>query len=192
MTGDSRDAPVDRRNFPYMRVRDKVALIGVSSARATAPFMASGYFREEQARRLGEMLDETAEQGLFRVVMIHHPPVRGAVASHKRLFGIGNFQKIVRRHGAELVLHGHSHDPSLNWIEGKEHKVPVVGVSAAGQSVGGSKAPAQWNLLEISGEPGAWSLRLARRGLTGPTVPIREISSETLLAPAKAGQDATG
>ena len=40
------------------------------------------------------------------------------------------------------------------------HQVPVVGVAAAGQAVGGRMPAAQWNLLEISGEPGAWALRL--------------------------------
>ena len=69
--------------------------------------------------RLGAMLDETGKRGLFRVVMIHHPPVRNAVPQHKRLFGIGNFQRTIRSHGAELVLHGHSHLPSLHWIDGK-------------------------------------------------------------------------
>ncbi len=181
MAGDGLDAPTNRHQFPYMRVRGEVALIGVSSARATAPFMASGFFRGEQSRRLARLLDQASEQRLFRVIMIHHPPVRGAVAAHKRLFGIGNFQKTVRSHGAELVLHGHSHDPSLNWIEGKTSRVPVVGVSATGQSVGGSHAPAQWNLLEISGAPDAWKLSLKRRGLTGPTVPIRELSASELL-----------
>ncbi len=181
MTGDGLAAPVDRNQFPYMRVRGPVALIGVSSARATAPFMASGFFREVQAHRLAKLLDKAGEQGLFRVIMIHHPPVRGAVAQHKRLFGIGNFQKTVRKHGAELVLHGHSHDPSLNWIDGGKNRVPVVGVSAAGQAVGGSHPPAQWNLMEVSGEAGAWSLRLERRGLTGQTVPVGQISTTELI-----------
>src|SRR5688572_25449880 len=138
MTGDGQNAPADRQAFPYLRVRDNVALIGVSSARATAPFMANGFFREDQSHRLGALLDKAARQGLFRIVMIHHPPVRGAVAQHKRLFGIGNFQKTISRHGAELILHGHSHEPSLHWIGGKRHhSVPVVGVAAGGQSVGG-------------------------------------------------------
>ncbi len=181
MAGDGLGAPSDRHHFPYMRVRDNVALVGVSSARATAPFMASGYFREDQSHRLGQLLDDAARQQLFRVVMIHHPPVRGAVAQHKRLFGIGNFQKTVARHGAELVLHGHSHDPSLNWIPGKEGRVPVVGVAATGQSIGGSHAPAQWNLLEVSGASGDWKLRLTRRGLIGPTVPVGEISTTVLI-----------
>lgn len=195
MTGDGQNAPADRHAFPYMRVRDGVALIGVSSARATAPFMANGFFREDQSHRLGALLDKAAKQGLFRVVMIHHPPVRGAVAQHKRLFGIGNFQKTISRHGAELVLHGHSHDPTLYWIGGKgKQTVPVVGVAAGGQAVGGSHAAAQWNLLEISGEPEAWSLRLIRRGLSGPTLPVGELSRMDLIGEpdAAAAPIATG
>jgi 3',5'-cyclic AMP phosphodiesterase CpdA len=174
--------PADRHSFPYLRVRGQLALIGASSARATAPFMANGFFREDQSHRLGAILEDTRKRGLFRVVMIHHPPVRGAVSQHKRLFGIGLFQRTVLRHGAELVLHGHSHEPSLNWMEGRGGgRIPVVGVAAGGQSVGGSHCPAQWNLLEVSGEPGAWALRLTRRGLTGPTIPVSLISQEILL-----------
>lgn len=181
MAGDGAHAPTDRHAFPYLRVRGNVALIGVSSARATAPFMANGFFRDDQSHRLGALLDKAGRKGLFRVVMIHHPPVRGAVPQHKRLFGIGNFQKTVAAHGADLVLHGHSHDPTLYWIGGRSGKVPVVGVAAGGQSVGGSHPAAQWNLLEISGEPDAWSLRLIRRGLSGPTIPVSELSRIDLL-----------
>lgn len=181
MTGDGQNAPADRHAFPYLRVRGKVALIGVSTARATAPFMANGFFREDQSHRLGAVLDKAARHGLFRVVMIHHPPVRGAVAQHKRLFGIGNFQKTISRHGAELILHGHSHEPTLHWIGGKGRQtVPVVGVAAGGQAVGGAHPAAQWNLFEISGEPEEWSVRLIRRGLSGPTLPVDELSSVEL------------
>jgi 3',5'-cyclic AMP phosphodiesterase CpdA len=191
MTGDGASAPTDRHAFPYLRVRDNVALIGVSSARATAPFMANGFFREDQSHRLGRLLDKTAKDGMFRVVMIHHPPVRGAVAQHKRLFGIGNFQKTILRHGAELILHGHSHEPTLNWIDGKgARRVPVVGVAAGGQAFGGSHPPAQWNLLEISGQPGAWALRLVRPGLTGPTLPVGEITRIDLLGQPAAAEAA--
>lgn len=183
MSSDGAEPPRDREAFPYLRVRRDVALIGVTSARATAPFMASGFFREAQSRRLSNLLDEAASRGLFRVVMIHHPPVRGAVSQHKRLFGIGRFQKTIRRHGAELVLHGHSHLPSLYTVDGRDGPVPVVGVAAAGQAHGGSKPAAQYNLLEISGEPGAWAVRLIRRGLTGSAVPPRGIASIELTSP---------
>ncbi|GLS32077.1 3',5'-cyclic AMP phosphodiesterase CpdA [Mesorhizobium albiziae] len=181
MTGDGANPPRDRDAFPYLRLRGNVALIGVTSARATAPFMATGYFREGQSRRMARLLDATGAKGLFRVVMIHHPPIRNAVGPHKRLFGIGRFQKTVLRHGAELVVHGHSHLPSLYTIAGKDGTVPVVGVAAAGQAPGGSKPAAQWNQLDISGDRDNWTLRLTRRGLTGASMPPVELSSQDLL-----------
>ncbi|MEJ6782530.1 metallophosphoesterase family protein [Aminobacter sp. Piv2-1] len=184
MRADGVDGTLSRTSFPYLKVRDNVALIGVSTARATAPFMASGFFREGQAERLARILQDTGRRGLFRVVMIHHPPVRGAVGQHKRLFGIGKFQKLVRTHGAELVLHGHSHLPTLHWIEGRSGPVPVVGVAAAGQAPGGHNPAAQFNLIDISAEEGGWQVRLTRRGLTGPSLPPSEISSLDLLSPA--------
>ena len=188
MTGDDVNTPVDRHSFPYLRVRDNIALIGVSTARATAPFMANGFFREGQAQRLGRMLDATAERGLFRVIMIHHPPVRGAVSQYKRLFGIALFQKIVRRHGAELILHGHSHNPSLFFIGGRGAKIPAVGVAAAGQGLGGRHPAAQYNLIDIDGDKGNWRIRLTRRGLTGPALPPSELQVLDLGADAEASR----
>lgn len=190
MAGDGLSAPTSRDAFPYVRVRGHVALIGVSTARATAPFMANGFFRAGQAERLGRQLDEARERGLFRIVMIHHPPVRQAVPQHKRLFGIGNFHETVARHGCDLVLHGHSHDPTLYWIGGRRSPVPVVGVAATGQGQGGSHPPAQWNLIEIEGEPGAWSVGLTRRGLTTEsTVPV-EISRMRLIGAPRPAETA--
>ncbi|RUW75570.1 MULTISPECIES: metallophosphoesterase [unclassified Mesorhizobium] len=188
MSGDGTGGPVDRNAFPYLRVRGNVALIGVSTARATAPFMANGFFRAGQARRLGKILDATAGSGLFRVVMIHHPPVRGAVSQYKRLFGIELFQRTVNRHGAELVLHGHSHDPSLFFIGTRGVRIPVVGVAAAGQGLGGRHPAAQYNLVDIEGEKGDWQVRLTRRGLTGPAMPPSDLQVIELGADAEASR----
>lgn len=178
MSGDGANRPLDSSAFPYLRVRGGVALIGVSSASATAPFMANGFFRDAQADRLRQLLDETAARELFRIVMIHHPPLRKAVSQHKRLYGIRRFQRVVRDHGAELVLHGHSHLPTAGAIEGPSGRsVPVIGVAAAGQGVGGHHPAAQWNLFEIAGKPGRWRVRLTRRGLTGVATPVGELAS---------------
>lgn len=177
MTGDGANAPVDSNAFPYLRVRGPVALIGTSSAVATAPFMANGFFRDPQAERLRGLLDQAARQDLFRVVMIHHPPLRNAVSQHKRLYGIRRFQRVIREHGAELVLHGHSHEPTAGAMEGPSGRtVPVIGVTAAGQGVGGRHPAAQWNLFEISRKAGNWSVKLTRRGLTGAATPVCELA----------------
>ncbi len=178
MTGDDQSIRADR--FPYLRIRDNVALIGVSSARATAPFMATGYFRQKQALALSALLDETRSAGLCRVIIIHHPPVHRAIAFHKRLIGIDRFQRTIKRHGAELILHGHTHLPTLHHLDGNSGKVPVVGVAAAGQAPGGLKPPAQHNLIEISGSRGQWRIILKRRGLGGATAGVGELSAELL------------
>ena len=180
MQSDGKEMPTDRDAFPFLRVREGVAIVGLSSARATAPFLASGFFQEKQAKAAAKMLDEAEERGLFRVIMIHHPPVRGATPSHKRLYGIGRFQAMVRRHGAELVLHGHTHRPTVYRIPGKTGDVPVVGVAAAGQSLGGHKPAAQYNLFEITGKAGAWDVRLYRRGATAGTHRVVETVREHL------------
>lgn len=181
MAGDGANQPFDSNAFPYLRVRGRVALIGVSSAAATAPFMANGFFRDRQADRLRRLLDDTGGRDLYRVVMIHHPPLRNAVSQHKRLYGIRRFQRVVREHGAELVLHGHSHLPTAGAIEGPAGRsVPVIGVAAAGQGIGGHHPAAQWNLFEISGKPGRWKTRLSRRGLTGAATPVGVLASAEL------------
>jgi 3',5'-cyclic AMP phosphodiesterase CpdA len=170
MKPDLRPARTTRHGFPYLHRRGSLALIGASSAEASAPFMANGTFSAKQAAGLDELLRKAAREGLFRVVMIHHPPVRGATFVHKRLFGIGRFQSVIRKRGAELVIHGHTHLASTHWIEGPHGPVPVIGVPAAGQGPGGSKPAAQYNLFDIEGEAGNWKIHLRRRGLAGPAI----------------------
>jgi 3',5'-cyclic AMP phosphodiesterase CpdA len=155
----------DRHVFPYLRIRDKVALIGCSTALATLPFSASGFYGSRQARETVNMLRATGEAGLFRVLMIHHPPIRGATSFHKRMIGIRRFAAVVSTGGAELVLHGHTHLNTVHWLRGQTGPVPVVGIASASQGPGGSKPPAAYNLFSISGSPGAWDLQAERYSL---------------------------
>jgi 3',5'-cyclic AMP phosphodiesterase CpdA len=182
MLGDGAAHGPRRDTFPYLRVRGNIALIGASSARATAPFVAAGFFEHGQAARVASMLDETGRKGLFRVVMIHHPPVRGATGAHKRLYGIGRFQRMIREHGAELVLHGHTHLATTFWIDGPDgaRSVPVIGVPAGGQAQEEGRTPAQYNLIGIAGGPGNWTVELSRRGIAGPAMAVEEMARETL------------
>jgi 3',5'-cyclic AMP phosphodiesterase CpdA len=154
--------------FPYLRIRDRVALVGCSTAVATPPFAASGYFGPRQARETVNMLRAAGEAGLFRVVMIHHPPIRGATSFYKRMIGIRRFAAVISTGGAELVLHGHTHLNTLHWLRGQTAPVPVVGIASASQGPGSRKPAAAYNLFSISGSPGAWDLKAERFSL-GPT-----------------------
>ena len=180
MLGDLSNEPARRGTFPFVRIRGDIAIIGVNSARATAPFMASGFFGESQAKRLGDALDEAARRGLCRVVVIHHPPVRGAAASHKRLLGIGRFHGVMAAHGADLVLHGHTHLPTTYRIRGRDGDIPVVGVAAAGQAARGERPPGQFNIIDVDGAPGAWRMELTRRGISTSNSDVHTISTERL------------
>ncbi len=171
----------DQDVFPYMRVRGPVALIGCSTSIATPPFSASGYFGRRQARETVNMLRAAGEAGLFRVVMIHHPPIRGATSPHKRMFGIRRFAAAISSGGAELVLHGHTHLNTTYWLRGQTRPVPVVGIASASQGPGGKKPPASYNLFHISGSPGAWHLDCERYGLTPDGRQMALDSAVTLL-----------
>ncbi len=188
MRGDGIDNREKRPQFPYLRVRDGVAIIGVSSARATGPFMASGDFLPAQAARLKKMLIETGEQGLCRVILIHHPPIRNATPAYKRLFGIGRFQKVIREAGAELVLHGHTHLATYNEIASPNGAVPVICVPSASQApypIGheGRKPPARYNLFSIEAldQPQSWQCHWQQYGFTGENTDVQLIGERTLM-----------
>ncbi|MBN8999052.1 MAG: metallophosphoesterase [Rhizobiales bacterium] len=166
-TGDH-EAPPGRVVFPYLRRRGPVAIIAVSSARASAPFMATGHVPSAVLPALRDMLARAGREGLFRVVLIHHPPFVNATRWHKRLVGSGRVRAVLREAGAELVLHGHTHVDSYAEIDGPERAIPVIGVPSAANAPGGHKPAARYNLFSIRGEPGAWHCHMTERGYTGP------------------------
>ena len=104
--------------------------------------------------------------------MIHHPPVEGAAGRMKKLHGQTLFRSIIAETGAELVLHGHTHLDSLNWIDGIDGPVPVVGVPSASHAphTDGNPAqkhnrpPARYNLFDIDGQPGEWTCHYTQFG----------------------------
>jgi len=151
--------------FPYLRRRGGVALIGLNTGVPTAPFVASGRLGKAQRAALGELLDRTKEEGLARVVFLHHPPhVTGA----KRLRGLDDaveFEAVIARHGAELVLHGHNHKPSVYRLAGPDLPAPVVGVASASARLGDHRPGAAYNLYEIAGEGGRPRIAMRTRGL---------------------------
>ena len=144
--------------WPTLRRRGPLALIGVSTARASGPFMATGVVSVPQATRLGDLLEATGREGLFRVVLIHHPPLRGSTPWHKRLIGGSRVRTAIRRFGAELVLHGHTHLPTRLATAGPDGPVPVIGVSSAAQAPGGHRPAAGYNLFDIAATDGGFAV----------------------------------
>ena len=75
------------------------------------------------------LLDEARDEGLFRVVLIHHPPKLVDRRNQWRKLTDGRrFRAAIERCGAELILHGHDHVRMMTAIRGRSGIVPVVGV----------------------------------------------------------------
>lgn len=147
----------------FLQVGD-IALIGVSSAVPSPPFFASGRVSDIQIDRMAERLRQAGEQGLCRVVMIHHPPRKGMVAWAKALRGVDRFAQAVRSAGAEMVLHGHSHQGTFSEIPDSD--IPVIGVTSASHRPGHSlKRAAGWNRISIRKESGMWQIAVESRRL---------------------------
>ena len=179
MAGDG-DVLSEARKFPYVRRRGQVAIVGCSTAVATPPFSANGYFSGGQARRTLELLRQLGDEGLARVVLIHHPPIKGAAPNHKRMVGIRRFAAVMHEAGAELVLHGHTHLNTRYTLAGRDGPVPVMGIASASQSPGGKKPSAAFNLFEIDGVPGRWQVAHKRYALNDDARTFRLSVDETL------------
>jgi len=151
--------------FPFLRRRGGVALIGLSSAVPTAPFVASGRLGTPQLQRLAALLDETRAEGLARVVMLHHPPHRGGAKPLRGLDDAGDFEAVIARHGAELVLHGHNHRISVHRLAGRGRPTPVVGVASASAKAGSHYPSAAYNLYRIERREDGVVVTARSRGL---------------------------
>jgi 3',5'-cyclic AMP phosphodiesterase CpdA len=162
MLGDDA-APEATPRFPYLRRRGSVALIGVNTGVPTLPFMATGAVGAKQRADLARMLEETRAQGLFRVVMIHHPPLRASARFGRGLRDAEALTALLAEHGADLVLHGHNHRHSLARIMGKNGDIPVLGVASASAVPGTPHHRAEYHLIRI--DPARRSVKIERHGL---------------------------
>jgi 3',5'-cyclic AMP phosphodiesterase CpdA len=169
-----RDDDLTRIGFPFLRRRGPLALIGVSSAVPTAPFMATGRLGREQLAKLPALLDAGRREGLFRVLRIHHPPASSQRRRFKRLIDGPGLAAVLKAHGAELILHGHDHEHSLIHLPGPGGPIPAVGVPSASQDPRLAGEGGGYNLCHVAGKPGAWQCEIVARGLSAEDARVRE------------------
>lgn len=181
MRGDA-GAAEGRTVFPYVSRRGEVAIVGTSSAIPTGPLMASGALGEAQLERLAQALDALGREGRFRVVLIHHPPTPQPGDRFKRLSDAAAFREVIAQHGAELVLHGHIHLHSLNWLDA-DKPVPSVGVPSASATEHGEDRAA-YNLYRIEKDANGWRCEMVSRGFARDAHGIAEIGRRLLQPPA--------
>jgi 3',5'-cyclic AMP phosphodiesterase CpdA len=177
LAGD--DAAESEAAFPAVRRRGPLTLISVSSAVPTPPFMATGWLGKKQMEALDGLLARLAAETSFRVLLIHHPLRSDAHA--KRLTDSSELLAILKRHGVELVLHGHDHVHSTIRIEGPGgSSIPVIGVPSASALAHGHHPAAAYNLFSILREGDTWRCEQVVRGIND-AFRVREIRTVRLM-----------
>ncbi len=136
----------DGADYPFVQRFGDVALIGVSTAIPSLPLVAVGRVGEAQLQRLDSMLARLGEEGLARVVLIHHPVLPGVAKPRHDLLDLAAFGQVIARRGAELILHGHEHRRIEGALPGPDKPVPVHGVGSGTY------------LSQVPGKHGAFSL----------------------------------
>jgi len=151
--------------FPTVRIRGPVALVGLCSAVPTPLGHASGCLGERQLEAVASRLTELRNKELCRVVLIHHPVVDHGFTPRRRLVDSSDFRTVLRAAGADLVLHGHGHRSIYNEIEGPDGPIPVVGVRSSSHSAQDESRRARYHLFRIEpGGAGRYRFHLAIRG----------------------------
>ncbi len=172
--------------FPFLRRRGPLAVIGLSTAVPTPIGSAAGRLGAGQLRRLEALLGDTRREDLFRVVLLHHPPVAGRGGPRKALQDRSALCAVLRRCGAELVLHGHHHVTRLAAVPGPDGPVPVCGVPSA-SAARHEPEPPGWRLYRVTREDGGWRIASHGRQYDPARGGFRPSGSWTLRVPSFAG-----
>ncbi|MEE9345072.1 MAG: metallophosphoesterase [Methylococcales bacterium] len=150
------DSPVE---FPTLRVRHPIALIGLNSAYPSAPFLATGKLGNQQLIKLGKLLEQTKQQGLYRVVIVHHPPIPGICKWRKRLIDASGLKEILKQHGTELVLYGHTHKTEYRELPIVNGTIPLISLSSASSISDQHSRRASYAVFRVSkNQFGEWQL----------------------------------
>ena len=150
--------PNDRTGFPSVLRKDQISIIGLCSALPVSAWSAGGMVGHEQLSKLDHILNET--KGTFRCIGIHHPPLVGQVAQRKALADAQALDSVIRKHGAELVLHGHIHRNHEVVIEDRTR-----GMASASASKASRRDRASFRIFEVKDNGEHWEVNAVLKSL---------------------------
>ena len=173
--------------FPQVRVRGPAAIFNLCSALPTAPHLATGRLGEAQLKRLDALLADPAYEDLFRIIVLHHPPHKGAVSRRKALDDQEALRTVLAERGADLVLHGHAHESLIACVPGpRGSAIPVLGAPSASAGPRGH-SPARWHTIEIETSPEGRQVRVVARGVEPDREGLAELGRYSLADVAQRG-----
>jgi 3',5'-cyclic AMP phosphodiesterase CpdA len=183
MTSDDA-VPGAVNGFPYVRRIGDIAIVGLNSAEATPPAVATGRLGVSQLEAARSLLRQLAFEDKFRLVMIHHPPLPGQAKPRKQLLDTAELAAMLADAGAELAVHGHNHRTMQTSLPLKRGSLPVIGVaSASAAQYRDGEELARYHLFAITRDhaaAGGWHIEMTTRGLNAPGGSVEELARQTL------------
>lgn len=181
---DYMGAEAETLAFPFVRRFGPVALVGMNSAVETPPFVAAGRLGGDQIDVAGGLLERLRDEGLIRVVLIHHPPLPGMASERRALKDAGHLQRMLVKHGADLILYGHNHKSSVDWLETETGPAGVIGGASASGARAYRRDPlARYNLFTFFKSGDRVRVRQGVRGIETADGPVVKLSERVLEPP---------
>jgi 3',5'-cyclic AMP phosphodiesterase CpdA len=189
LASDLPDLGIDHPSgrFPVVKLRGPLAFIGLSTAVARLPFVASGRVGSRQLTALREILASPQVRGRMPVLLQHHPAVDlGSWTWRKRktdgLTDAAELGEVLADLPRGLVLHGHLHRRIHRRLFTRSGDVHIIGAPSASLVHPAPERMAGYNVYEIS-ESGEFESAIgyrfdpASRGFIAVSLPEETITS---------------
>lgn len=168
MVGDRPDQSADltadlEALFPTLRIRNRIALIGINTAYPSGPHLATGTIGGGQLKKLETVLSHLSGQNLFRIILIHHPPVQGIVNRRRSLTDAASLRTLIKRYGAELILFGHAHKTVDAHLDSPSGLIPAMGAPSASSVSPQNQRRSRYYLYKITSAAEGWKVHLDER-----------------------------
>jgi 3',5'-cyclic AMP phosphodiesterase CpdA len=138
--------------FPIVKLRDCVAIVGLSSAVPRIPFVAAGELGRAQLTALARVLEHPEVARRTLVLAMHHPAVHRWSRSKTYLEGLRDAPALVallRSVARGLLLHGHLHRRVQRDVPTAAGRMHQIGATSASLHHEAADRIAGFNVYEL-------------------------------------------
>lgn len=138
--------------FPIVKLRGPVAIIGLATARARSPFVASGKLGKGQRGALSALLAHPEVRKRTPIVLQHHPLHNPPSTIKTKLRGLDDSASLIDALASlprGLVLHGHLHRRIRRAQPTREGEVLSIGATSASLVHASPSRMAGYNVYDI-------------------------------------------
>jgi 3',5'-cyclic AMP phosphodiesterase CpdA len=173
--------------YPTLRIRNRIALIGICTAQPSGPHLATGAIGADQLKKLENILKQIDSQRFFRIILIHHPPIPGVVNWRRSLTDAPSLHALLERYGAELVLFGHAHKTAHGDLDTPAGLIPAIGAPSASSLGRTEERRSRYYLYKIRPSVEGWDVHMNERVFSLDQHRFTAGRQQKLYVPAAAG-----